>query len=58
MKNKPNQSLLIIISLLVLIGILALATATVPASLKNNKDAGYFLFHQLVSDFCQELLQD
>lgn len=51
MKNKPNQSLLIIISLLVLIGILALATVTVPASLKNNKDAGYFLFHQLVFGF-------
>ena len=51
MKNKPNPSLAIVIALLVIIGILALTTVTVPASLKINKDASYYLFHQLLYGF-------
>jgi len=46
--NKPDTGLLIIIALLVLVGVLALATTSVPWSLINGKDPWYFLVHQLV----------
>jgi len=47
-KSKPDTRLLIIISLLLLIGIIALATASVPWSLVNGKDPWYFLAHQIL----------
>ena len=56
MKNKPDTSLVIIISLLILIGILALATVSIPTSLKSNKWGGYFLIHQLVFGFLPGIL--
>ncbi len=46
--NKPDMGLLIIIALLVLVGILALATTSVPWSLINGKDPWYFLLHQIM----------
>lgn len=47
-KNKPDTRLVIIISLLVLTGIIALATTSVPWSLVNGKDPWYFLVHQIL----------
>ncbi len=47
-KSKPDTRLLIIISLLLLTGIIALATASVPWSLVNGKDPWYFLAHQIL----------
>jgi cell division protein FtsW len=56
MKNKPDTSLVIIISLLILIGILALATVSIPTSLKSEKWGGYFLVHQLIFGFLPGIL--
>jgi cell division protein FtsW len=56
MKNKPDTSLVIIISLLILIGILALATVSIPMSLKSHKWGGYFLVHQLLYGFLPGLI--
>jgi cell division protein FtsW len=47
-RNRPDTMLLIVISLLVLLGILALATVSVPVSLKNNLNPAYYLIHQLL----------
>ena len=47
-KNKPDTRLVIIISLLIFTGIIALATTSVPWSLVNGKDPWYFLVHQIL----------
>ena len=50
MKSKKtfDLSLLVIIGLLVVMGILALATASTPLSLKLTGDSNYYLFHQIL----------
>ncbi|MDD3292857.1 MAG: FtsW/RodA/SpoVE family cell cycle protein [Candidatus Pacebacteria bacterium] len=50
-KSKPDIFLLVLISLLILIGILALANVSVPVSLKVVGNAGYYLTHQLLYGF-------
>lgn len=47
-KNKPNVALLISIFLLVLIGVLALTTASAPLSLKTGKSPAHYLINQLI----------
>lgn len=49
--NKPDMFLLVLICLFILIGILALATVSVPASLKITGTGTYYLFHQLLYGF-------
>jgi cell division protein FtsW len=46
-KHKPNTALLVSIFLLMLIGILALTTSSVPLSIKNSNSPNYYLFHQI-----------
>jgi cell division protein FtsW len=47
-KNKPNLGLLISIFLLVIIGILALTTASTPLSVKSGNSPAYYLLNQLI----------
>jgi cell division protein FtsW len=47
-KNKFDVSLLVIIILLVVMGILALATSSTPLSLKLTNNPNFYLFHQLL----------
>jgi cell division protein FtsW len=47
-KQKPNIVLLVSIVLLVVVGILALVTASVPLSLKITGNANYYLVHQIL----------
>jgi cell division protein FtsW len=46
-KHKPNTALLVSIFLLVLTGVLALTTSSIPLSIKNSNDPNYYLFHQI-----------
>lgn len=50
MKSKriPNITLFVVSALLVILGFLALATASVPLSLKLTGNANFYLFHQLL----------
>ena len=48
MKKQVNIGLLVIISLLAIMGVLALATSSTPISLKLTGNPNYYLFHQLL----------
>ena len=47
-KKTPDIPLLIIIALLLVVGILALATTSIPLSLKLTGNAGHYLIHQML----------
>ncbi|MFA5013167.1 MAG: FtsW/RodA/SpoVE family cell cycle protein [Candidatus Paceibacterota bacterium] len=47
-KNRPNLTLLATILFLILIGLLALATATGPASIEVKRAPNFYLFHQII----------
>ncbi len=47
-KNIPNITLLVTIALLVIVGVLALATASVPLSLRLTNNPNFYLVHQLL----------
>ncbi len=47
-KNIPDITLLVTIALLIIVGVLALATSSVPLSLKLTNNANYYLIHQLL----------
>ncbi|MDD5098298.1 MAG: FtsW/RodA/SpoVE family cell cycle protein [Candidatus Pacebacteria bacterium] len=47
-KNFPNITLFVTICILIVIGILALATSSVPLSMKVTNNPNYYLFHQLL----------
>lgn len=47
-KSRPNVMLLVTIGLLIMVGIMALVTASVPLSLKYAGNANYYLVHQLL----------
>ncbi|MDD4531388.1 MAG: putative peptidoglycan glycosyltransferase FtsW [Candidatus Pacebacteria bacterium] len=48
MKKQVNIGLLVIISLLAIMGVLALATSSTPISLKLTGNPNFYLFHQLL----------
>lgn len=47
-KQKTDVFLLVTIILLLVVGFLALATASIPLSLKLTGNATYYLFHQIL----------
>ena len=47
-KNFPNITLFVTICILVVIGLLALATSSVPLSMKVTNNANYYFVHQLL----------
>ncbi|MFA5177965.1 MAG: FtsW/RodA/SpoVE family cell cycle protein [Candidatus Paceibacterota bacterium] len=47
-RNKPNITLLVSIFLLILIGILALTTASAPLSIQAGNSPAHYLFNQLI----------
>jgi len=47
-KNFPNITIFATICILIIIGLLALATASVPLSMKVTNNANYYLFHQIL----------
>ncbi len=47
-KKKFDLSLLVIMVLLIVMGVLALATSSTPLSLKLTNDPNFYLFHQLL----------
>lgn len=55
-KGIPNVTLLVTIILLMIMGVLALATSSTPISLKITNNPNYYLFHQLLWGFLPGLV--